>query len=73
MQPYRFKRIYHPKLGKFVYQHKGSGLIVDNIFKPISGKLLTVSKAVLKPLAKKTLVIMLVNMLVNMLLKNQVI
>ena len=32
--PYEFKRIYHAKLGKFVYQHKGSGLTVDNIFKP---------------------------------------
>jgi len=22
-------------MGKFVYKHKGNGLIVDNIFKPI--------------------------------------
>ena len=28
-------RFYHPKLGKFVYKHKGSGIIVDNIFKPM--------------------------------------
>ena len=35
MKPYEFKRFYHPKLGKFIYQHKGSGIIVDNIFKPI--------------------------------------
>ena len=33
MKPYEFKRFYHPKLGRFVYKHKGSGLIVDNIFK----------------------------------------
>ena len=30
MKPYEFKRFYHPKLGKFVYQHKGSGIIVDS-------------------------------------------
>ena len=30
-----YKRIYHPKLGVFVYKHIGSGLIVDNIFKPM--------------------------------------
>ena len=35
MKPYEFKRFYHPKFGRFVYQHKGSGLIVDNIFKPL--------------------------------------
>ena len=34
MKPYEFQRIYHPKLGRFVYRHKGSGIIVDNIFKP---------------------------------------
>lgn len=35
MKPHEFKRFYHPKLGKFVYKHKGSGIIVDNIFKPM--------------------------------------
>ena len=35
MKPYEFTRIYHPSLGKFVYEHKGSGLIVDSIFKPM--------------------------------------
>ena len=35
MKPYEFMRFYHPKLGKFVYKHKGSGIIVDNIFKPM--------------------------------------
>ena len=34
MKPHEFKRFYHPELGKFVYKHKGSGIIVDNIFKP---------------------------------------
>jgi len=44
-------RIYHPSLGKFVYKHKGSGLIVDNIFKPIR----MILDKVLKPVAKKAL------------------
>ena len=51
MPTYNYKRIFHPSLGKFVYKHKGSGLIVDNIFKPIK---IIVDK-VLKPVAKKAL------------------
>jgi len=51
MRTYNYKRIFHPSLGKFVYKHKGSGLIVDNIFKPIK---MIVDK-VLKPVAKKAL------------------
>ena len=46
-----YRRIYHPSFGKFVYKHKGSGLIVDNIFKPMK---MIVDK-VLKPVAKKAL------------------
>ena len=48
---YNYKRIFHPSLGRFVYKHKGSGLIVDNIFKPMK---MIVDK-VLKPVAKKAL------------------
>lgn len=57
MQSYNFKRVYHPPLGKFVYKHKGTGLIVDNIFKPLSKVVSKVKPlaAVLKPLAKKAL------------------
>ena len=55
MKPYEFKRFYHPKLGKFVYQHKGSGIIVDNIFKPIQRAMSTVVKKVVKPFGKKAL------------------
>ena len=56
MQPLlNYKRIFHPRLGRFVYKHKGSGLIVDNIFKPMKKMLPTATKAVLKPLAKKAL------------------
>ena len=35
MKPYEFMRLSHPKLGRFVYKHKGCGIIVDNIFKPM--------------------------------------
>ena len=51
MLSYHYKRIYHPSLGRFVYKHTGSGLIVDNIFKPVK---MIVNK-VLKPVAKKAL------------------
>ena len=55
MSSYEYKRIYHPKLGRFVYEHKGSGIIVDNIFKPIKSVLNATFKKVAKPLAKKAL------------------
>ena len=55
MLTYNYKRIFHPRLGRFVYKHKGSGLIVDNIFKPMKRILSTATQAVLKPLAKKAL------------------
>jgi len=51
MSAYNYKRIYHPGLGRFVYKHKGFGLIVDNIFKPMK----KIVNAVLKPIAKKAL------------------
>lgn len=57
MKSYEYKRVYHPQLGKIVYQHKGTGLIIDNIFKPLSKLASTVKPlaAVLKPLAKKAI------------------
>ena len=55
MSSYEYKRIYHPKLGRFVYEHKGSGIIVDNIFKPIKSLASSAFKKVAKPLAKKAL------------------
>ena len=55
MSSYEYKRIYHPKLGRFVYEHKGSGIIVDNIFKPVGRVLSKVPEMVLKPFAKKRL------------------
>ena len=55
MASYEYKRVYHPKLGRFVYKHKGSGIIVDNIFKPVGRVLSKVPEMVLKPFAKKAL------------------
>ena len=55
MASYEFKRIYHPKMGRFIYKHKGSGIIVDNIFKPIKSALTSAYKKVVKPMAKKAL------------------
>ena len=55
MKPYEFTRFYHPKLGRFMYKHKGSGIIVDNIFKLIKSVLSAVFKKATKPLAKKAL------------------
>ena len=55
MSSYEYKRIYHPKLGRFVYEHKGSGIIVDNIFKPVGRVLSKVPEMVLKPFTKKAL------------------
>ena len=55
MKPYEFKRFYHPKLGRFVFQHKGSGLIADNIFKPLKSVASSVFKKFAKPIAKKAL------------------
>ena len=34
MKPYELKRFYNSKLGRFVFKHKGSGIMIDNIFKP---------------------------------------
>ena len=55
MASYEYKRIYHPKHGRYVYEHKGSGIIVDNIFKPIKSVLTSAFKKVAKPMAKKAL------------------
>ena len=30
-----FKKIYHPRMGRYVYKHRGNGLIVDTLMKPI--------------------------------------
>ena len=37
MKSREFKKIYHPSLGRYVYEHRFNGLIVDNIMKPLKG------------------------------------
>ena len=55
MKPYEFTRFYHPQLGKFVYKHKGSGIFVDNIFKPLKSAASSVFKKFAKLVARKAL------------------
>ena len=55
MKPFEFMRVYHPKLGIFVDKHVGSGIIVDNIFKPMSRILSPVVKKFVKQSSKKAL------------------
>ena len=45
-----WKRIYHPRSGKFIYKHKGTGVITDSLFK--IGK--TLKKPLIGALKKKT-------------------
>ena len=37
MESREFKKSYHPSLGRYVYEHRGNGLIVDNIMKLLKG------------------------------------
>ena len=53
MNSKEFKRIYHPKLGRYVYAHRGNGLIVDNVLKPLGRKAKEFGKTVVKPFLKK--------------------
>ena len=55
MSSHEYKHIYHPKLGRFVYEHKGSGIIIDNIFKPLKSLASSAFKKVAKPITKKAL------------------
>ena len=55
MKPFEFMRVYHPKLGIFVDKHVGSGLIIDNIFKPMKIITSSVAKKFAKQSGKKAL------------------
>ena len=48
-------RVYHPKLGIFVDKHVGSGIIVDDIFKPMKSVASSVVKKFAKQSGKKAL------------------
>ena len=59
MKPYEFKRVYHPNLGRFVYKHKGNGIVIDKLFSPLRKIVPSAASSVIgnlvKPMAKKTL------------------
>ena len=44
--------IFDPRLGRFVCKHKGSGIIVNNILKPMRRAASSLTKTVVKPFAK---------------------
>ena len=50
-----FKKIYHPRMGRYVYKHRGNGLIVDTLMKPLKAVASTVLKEVVKSFGKKAL------------------
>ena len=52
MNSKEFKRIYHPKLGRYVYAHRGNGLIVDNLLKPLGRKAKEFGSKVVQPFLK---------------------
>ena len=52
MHSREFKKIYHPRLGRYVYEHRGNGLIVDNLFKPLGRKAKEIGKKVVQPFLK---------------------
>ena len=57
MKSREFKKIYHPFLGRYVYDHRGNGLIVDNIMKPLKGAISAAAnkagRAVAKAIGKR--------------------
>ena len=55
MKSYEFTRYYNPRSGRFVFRHKGTGVIVDNIFKPMRKVASAVFSQFAKPIAKKAL------------------
>ena len=53
MKSREFKKIYHPKLGGFVYEHRGNGLIIDNIMKPLKAGLSTAANKASRAVVSK--------------------
>jgi len=50
-----FKKVYHPRMGRYVYKHRGNGLIVDTLMKPLKSVATSVLGNVVKPFAKKAI------------------
>ena len=55
MKSREFKKIYHQITGRYVYKHRGNGIIVDNLMKPLKRVASTLTGQVLKPFAKKAI------------------
>ena len=55
MKSREFKKIYHPRTGRYVYKHHGNGIIVDNLMKPLKRVASALTGQVLKPFAKKAI------------------
>ena len=53
MRSRELKKIYHPKMGQYVYKHRGNGVIVDTLMKPIKAVARKGLQEVVKPFAKK--------------------
>ena len=53
MKSYEFSRYYNPRSGRFVFRHKGTGVIVDNIFTPMRKVASAVFSKSGNPLRKK--------------------
>ena len=50
-----FKKIFHPRIGRYVYKHRGNGLIVDTLMKALKSVAKSVLGKVVKPFAKKAI------------------
>ena len=55
MKSREFKTIYHPRTGRYVYKHRGNGIIIDNLMKPLKKVASALTGQVLKPFAKKAI------------------
>ena len=53
MKSREFKKIYHPKVGGFVYEHRGNGLIIDNIMNPLEAGLSTAANKAARAVVRK--------------------
>ena len=53
MKSREFKKVYHPRMGRYVYKHRGNGLIVDTLMKPLKSVAKSVLGNVVKLFAKK--------------------
>jgi len=53
MKSREFKKIYHLRMGRYVYKHRGNGLIVNKLMKPLKSAASVIIGNVVKPFAKK--------------------